>query len=290
MGFGFPEPKGRAVTPAVIGLVLFAAVLHASWNAILRSSADRLWAVAVMSYATTASAVPFVFWLPAPAAASWPYLAASAVLQVGYGVFLAWAYRHGELGQVYPVVRGSVPPLAAAGSFVFAGQRLSGSLMLGVALISAGILGQAFGRNRAAPKSVLLALVTGLFIASYVTVDGIGVRLAGDARAYVAWIFIVYGALTPLTFRLLRGRFAAGVFTREGLKALAGGGVSLVSYGAVVSALALGPLGPIAALRETSIVFSVLIGRLVLREPVTRQRALTCAAVTAGAIVMGWAW
>lgn len=275
------------MTPVVIALVLFAAVLHATWNAVLRGSADRLWAVTIMSYATTLAAAPFAACLPIPQAACWPYIAASAALQVGYSIFLAFAYRHGDLGQVYPIVRGGVPPLVTLGGFLFAGQRLSGPLIAGVLLISSGILGLAVGRDRATPKSVAFALVTSLFVASYVTIDGIGVRLAGDARAYAAWIFLVFGALMPVTYRLMRGRFAERPFTREGLKALAGGLVSLVSYGAVLSALALGPLGPVAALRETSIVFSVLIGRLALREPMTRQRVLTCAAVTIGAIFIG---
>jgi drug/metabolite transporter (DMT)-like permease len=275
------------MTPIVLALVFFAAVLHASWNAVLRSSADRLWAVTVMSYATTLIAAPFALLLPAPAAASWSCLLASAVLQVGYCVFLASAYRHGELGQVYPIVRGSAPPLVTLGAFLFAGQRPSAPALLGVALISAGVLGLALGRGPAARKPIVLALITGVFVAAYVTVDGIGVRRAGNAQAYAAWLFILCGVFTPLAYRLLRGRFPTDLFTREGTKALVGGVVSLLSYGAILSALALGPLGPISALRETSVVFSALIGRLFLQERMTPRRLLACAAVTLGAIAIG---
>lgn len=275
------------MTPVVIALALFAAVLHATWNAVLRSRADQLWAVTVMSFATTVVALPFAAYLPAPQAECWPYLIASALLQVGYSVFLAFAYRYGELGQVYPIVRGSVPLMVTFGGFVFAGQRLSPALLLGVALISIGIMSMAFGRGRATPKSIALALGTGLLIASYVTVDGVGVRLAGDAWAYAAWIFVVYGVLMPVIFRLMRGHFAAGLLTHEGMKAMMGGIISLVGYVAVTWALALGPFAPVSALRETSIAFSILIGRLVLREAVTGQRVVVCATVTIGAVLIG---
>jgi drug/metabolite transporter (DMT)-like permease len=274
------------VTPAVVALVLFAAVLHASWNAVLRSGADRLWAITVMSYATTAVAAPFALILPLPQAPCWPFLIASVLLQTGYSVFLAFAYHHGELGQVYPMVRGGVPLMVTLGGLLFAGERLGPPAILGVLLISTGVVALSFGRGRASPKSIALALGAGAFVAAYVTVDGIGVRRAGDAGAYAAWIFLAFGAAMPLAFRLMRGGFAGGVLSREGLKAVAGGVVSLVSYGAVLLALATGPLGPIAALRETSIVVSVLLGRLALKEALTLRRVLACATVALGAVVI----
>ena len=278
-----------SVTPAVLALVLFAAALHASWNAILRSGADRLWAITVMSYATTAVAAPFAFALPFPHAACWPFLIASAGLQVVYSVLLALAYQHGELGQVYPIVRAGVPLMVTLGGFLFAGQSLSPPLLFGVLLVSAGVTGLVLGRRGGSPKSVAFALATGACVACYVTVDAIGVRRAGDAQSYAAWIFLVFGGLMPVAFRLMRGRFPAGVVTREGMKAMAGGVASVLSYTAVLSALAIGPLGPISALRETSIVFSVLIGRLALREKLTVRRLLACATVTMGAVMIGYA-
>ena len=195
------------MTPAVLALVLFAAVMHASWNAILRSGADRLWAITVMSYATAAVAAPFALGLPFPHAACWPLLVVSALLQVGYSVLLAFAYRHGELGQVYPIVRAGVPLMVTLGGFVFAGQSLSPSLLFGVLLVSTGVMGLALGRRGASSTSIALALGTGVCVASYVTVDAIGVRLAGDAQAYAAWIFVVFGVFMPVSFRLMRGRF-----------------------------------------------------------------------------------
>jgi drug/metabolite transporter (DMT)-like permease len=278
-----------ALTPLVIALGLFAAAVHASWNAILRSRGDRLWAVTIMSYATTAVALPLAILAPLPSFGCWPLLAVSAVLQVAYIVLLAYAYGSGDLGQVYPIIRGAVPPIVALASFVFVGQRLSAALLGGVAIISAGIGLIALGRGRPSATSVGLALSAGAVIAAYVTVDSQGVRAAGNALTYEAWVFIAYGVLTPLTYRLMRGRFAAGLNTRDGMTAAAGGVLSMLSYGAVLAALAAGPAAPIAALRELSIVFSVLLGRFALGETLKPSRIIACVMVTAGVIVIGLA-
>jgi drug/metabolite transporter (DMT)-like permease len=274
------------VSPLVAGLALFAALLHASWNAVLRSGADRLWTITVMGYATTVVAAPIAAFLPVPRHAAWPYLAASSLLQVAYSVLLANAYRFGGLSQVYPVVRGVVPAIVTLAGFVFAGQRPGFLPLVGVALISFGIIGIALGRGRASPQAIGLALATGLVVAAYVIIDGVGARLAGDAQSYVAWIFLIYGAVMPFSFWALRGQFAGALVTREGLKAAAAGLVVFLSYGATVSALALGPIGPVSALRETSVVFSVLIGRLVLREPLSGRRVAACLGVACGAVLI----
>src|SRR5207245_11203873 len=121
-------------------LVLFAAVLHAAWNAVLRSGADRLWSITIMSFAMTLVAIPFASVLALPASPSWPYLILSSCLQVGYSVFLGYAYRHGELGQVYPIVRGSVPLLVTLGGFLFASQQPNALALLGVVLVAFGIM------------------------------------------------------------------------------------------------------------------------------------------------------
>ena len=277
------------MSPTVIGLTLFAAVLHATWNAALRSGVDRLWFITVMSFATTVAAVPFVLLLPLPLPKSWMYVGISAVLQVVYSIFLARAYRYGELGQVYPIVRGSVPLMVSIGGFVLAGQRLSSSALLGVTLICLGIISLASGAARAGAKSVVLALATALLVASYVTADGIGVRVAGSAQSYAAWIFLIYGALMPLAFVLLRRGITVDLRSPETRKALAGGMVSFLSYGAITAALALGKVGPISALRETSIVFSALLGRIVLGEALTPRRILACTVVALGAVCIGYA-
>ncbi|MDR6293370.1 MULTISPECIES: DMT family transporter [Inquilinus] len=275
------------MSAAVIGLALFAAMLHASWNAVLRTGADRLWTVTVMSFAMTAIALPVALALPGPPPSAWPYLILSSSLQVGYSVFLVAAYRSGELGQVYPIVRGSVPLLVTLGGFVLAGQPLSPGAVAGVVLVALGIMSLSLGKGRATTGSIVLALTTGLFIAGYTTVDAIGVREAGNPIVYAAWISLIYGVLLPAAFALIRGKPTLDLRSPETLKALAGGVVSLLAYGAVVAAFALGPVGPISALRETSVVFAALIGRLFLGETLTLRRVGACAVVALGAICLG---
>jgi drug/metabolite transporter (DMT)-like permease len=187
------------------------------------------------------------------------------------------------------MIRGSVPLLVTLGGFALAGQQPSRSALVGIALVSAGIASLSFGRARAGTRTIALALVTALFVASYVTADGIGVRLAGNPQSYAAWIFLTYGALMPVAFFVLRRRLIVDLRTPETLKAMTGGVVSLVSYGAITAALALGELGPVSALRETSIVFSALIGRVVLGEALSLRRILACSVVTLGAVCISYA-
>ena len=274
--------------PAVIGLTLSAAVLHAIWNALLRSGGDRLWSVTVMSFATTAAALPAALLLPTPLPDCWYYIAISAVLQVAYGIFLAYAYRHGELSQVYPVIRGSVPLLVTFGGFLLAGQRLSRVGLLGVLMVSAGIASLALGKDRISTRGLMLALATALFVACYVVADGIGVRLAGNPQSYTAWIFLTYGVLLPPASLWLRRRLRIHIQRGETAKALAGGVLSIGSYGAMIAALSLGKLGPVSALRETSVIFSMLMGRVLLGEPLTRRRILTGTVVAIGAACIGY--
>jgi len=270
----------------VIGLALFAAALHASWNALLRSGADRLWSLVVMSLATTVVALPFAVALPVPHAASWTWLAFSAVVQVAYSFVLINTYRQGDFSEIYPVVRGSVPLLVTLGGVAFARQHPNAASLFGVCLVSFGIMSLAAGGRRASRRALALALATGLTVAIYVTADAVGVRLSGDAQSYAAWVFLIYGALLLATYLALRRRLVVDPRSPETLKALASGVVSLVSYGAVISALALAPAGPVAALRECSIVFAVLIGRLFLRERLSPRRLLACGAVALGAVCL----
>jgi drug/metabolite transporter (DMT)-like permease len=271
------------MSPTVIGLALFAAALHATWNAALRTGADRLRAVTVMSLATTLVAIPFAILLPAPRAAAWPYLTLSSCLQVGYSIFLVLAYQRGELGQVYPIVRGSVPLLVTLGGFLFAEQQPTAPQLIGVVLVALGVVSLSIGKQRAPMQPVLLALATALIIASYATTDAVGVHRAGNPLAYATWLFLIYGALMPTAFVAIRGTLRLDIRSAETLKALAGGVVSLMAYGAVVSAFALGPAGPISALRETSVIFAAVIGRAFLNEALTIRRVFACIVVGLGA-------
>ena len=241
-----------------------------------------------MSVSGTVLAPALVSFLPFPAVPAWPYVALSAILQVGYSVFLVSAYRHGDLSQVYPVVRGSVPVLVTLGGFLFAGEHLGIVQVAGVGLVATGLISLSRGRRRLPVASLLFTVATGVLIACYVTCDAVGVRLAGSSGAYMAWVLLLYGALLPATFVAARGPPTVDVRSPATWAALAGGLVAMAAYGLVVAALASGPAGPVTALRETSVVFAVLIGRLFLGEPLTAPRLVACVVVAVGATCLGY--
>ncbi len=287
---GAALPRGMfrsSMSTFVVMLALCAAILHAGWNAFLRSGADRFWTMTVMTLAMTIVAIPVALVLPWPAQASWPYLAASALFQLVYGLLLVAAYRHGELGQVYPIIRGSAPLLVTFAGFVFMGQVLLPLTMAGVMLVVIGIMLLSLGRGRATASSMAFALATGVSIAGYSTVDAAGIQLSGHTGAYITWVFLLPGPLMVIAFMVMRGGLSIDFKARETWKASAGGMVSLLSYGAVLIAYSMAPAGPVSALRETSVVFAVLIGYFFLGESLSAKRIAACVVVAAGAILIG---
>jgi drug/metabolite transporter (DMT)-like permease len=271
----------------IVSLVLFAALLHASWNALLRGGADRLWSMTIMCIAIAVTCVVAAAFMVPPAAASWGYAVLSAVLHVGYNLFLVRSYRVGDLGQVYPISRGSSPALIALGAAVFAGESIAPGVLLGIALVSGGIISLAFRGRKLSVPSLPYALGTGCFIAAYSVVDGIGARLSGAPLAYTVWMCALWGVMMPMVYIGLRD--ARSLFSvRPGIfSAAAGGLVSLLAYGIVIYAMNEAPLGAVSALRETSVLFAALIGSIFLGEKLTTRRILACAVIVCGTIIIG---
>jgi drug/metabolite transporter (DMT)-like permease len=273
------------VTPLLLTVVLGAAILHAAWNAMLRSGSDRLWTMTVMCVVVALAcllAVPFV---APPLRASWPYVVLSGVLHVGYCVFLVRAYRTGDFVQSYPIARGSSPLLVTLGAALFAQERLSLGTTAGVVLVALGIMALAFEGGRFNVANVPSALLTGCFIGAYSVADGIGVRLAGSLFGYTVWMSLIWGGGMPLVYLLWRGRHGVRRPLPEVASAALGGLISLLAYGLVLWAMERAPLGPVSALRETSVVFAALIGWLFMRQPLGPRRALACLVIAVGA---GW--
>ncbi|MBB5275528.1 drug/metabolite transporter (DMT)-like permease [Rhizobium rosettiformans] len=272
------------MSAVAVGLALVAAILHASWNAFLRTGADRLWSITVMSLTGSIITLPLLFLVPVPGAAAWPYILLSSGLQVGYSLFLVAAYRQGQLGQVYPIVRGTVPLLVTLGGFLFFGEVLGPWQTLGVLLIATGIMSLSLGKTRAATSSILFALTTGLIIACYSTVDSRGVKLVELPVAYALWVLFLFGIMITFAFGVTRRGLAIDLQSPLTWKAAGGGVVAMLAYGLVVVAYAYAPAGLVTAVRETSVVFAVLIGALMLGEPLTVRRLLACVVVAGGAI------
>jgi drug/metabolite transporter (DMT)-like permease len=269
------------VTLAVLG----AALLHASWNVLLKSGDDKeleTISIAVGSGLLGLVAVPFV---PAPASASWPWLAGSALVHILYFVFLAGAYRWGELSYTYPVMRGGGPMIVALVGAVALGEILPFKETAGVVLICAGILAFASGRHD--PRATGFALANAVVIASYTLIDGQGARVSGAPVSYTLWFFAANG-LVILLYGFARGRAAAmGTYVRtKWPRALVGGALALGAYGIAIWAMTLAPIALVAVLRETAVIFAALLSAVFLREKLTRRRLVATGAVMLGLIVL----
>lgn len=271
----------------IILLVLLAALLHACWNALVKTGQDPVLTVALVSgVAMTICAVilPFV---EVPPRAAWPYLALGVVTHNGFKIFLLLSYRGGDLSRAYPLARGSAPLVVALFSGAVAGEWLTLHEWASVALICAGLFALAFeqGLPRGNQgRTVLYALLCGTFIGAYTLIDGVGVRIGGDAISYTAWLFFLDGIPMLAGGLWLRRRILRSQLTSRMVPGLLAGSLSLLAYFVVVWALRHGTMAPIAALRETGVLFAALIGRLVLKEQFGRWRMAAALAVTTGVI------
>ncbi len=273
----------------VFCLVLLAAVLHATWNALVKAGGDRLVTIALVMITAGVPALLALPFLPFPAAAAWPYLIASVAIHLVYFLALVYAYEHGDLSQVYPIARGTAPMLVALGAWLLAGEALSPYEVTGVLVVSAGIISLAWRRGVRPPqeaKAIGFALLTALTIGTYSVSDGLGVRAAGNAFSYIAWLFFISGIpifLIALWRRRGRVRAVFGPALRPGI---GGGIVAGTAYGFVIWAMSVAPMAHIVALRETSVLIAAAIGTLVLKEPFGRHRIAAAAVIASGAVLL----
>lgn len=267
-------------------LVLVAALLHAVWNALVKSSGDApilpVAMVAAVCVLIGLSVVPF---LAPPHPDSWPPLALSIVLHQLYFVMLAQSYRFGDLGQVYPLARGSAPLLVAAGAFVVAGEALPPIAIGAVVLISFGILSLTFERgfpNGRDLHPVLYALATACLIAAYTVVDGIGVRASKAPVAYTMWLLFLEGWPLLLYVLIVRHAEFRSYLRTHWVAGTSAGAIAAAAYTIVLFALAHGAMAQVSALRETSVIFAAVIGAMLLKEGFGRRRMAAAAVVTTG--------
>lgn len=271
---------------AVFGIVLFAAALHATWNAIVKGSTDKLLTTVLVTGAAGLVAIVALPWIRQPAAASWPFILASSLLQVLYFVLVARTYQVADMSLTYPLMRGTAPILVALVSAFGLDATLTARMCIGVAVICLGILSMALGARGKDRRGVTLALINAVVIAGYTLVDGIGVRRSGAPAAYTLWIFLV-GAV-PLAAWALRARRAAlAQYLRTNWHfGLIGGIGTVASYGLALWAMSLAPIAVVAALRETSIVFGTVISGVVLGERIGPARYAAACTIALGAAVL----
>ncbi len=280
------------LTWAIVAAVLLGALLHAGWNALVKSSTDKALDSAVMNLAGCVLAVPLVAIAGFPPAAAWPCIAGSMLIHIGYYTALAGAYKHGDLGLTYPLMRGVAPLLVALSASLTVGEQLSALSWAGVAGICGGVLVLGLSAHAfTQPKAVAFALVNAVFIAMYTVVDAWGVRLAvqggGTALQYVALLFMLNGLPFGLVVLHRRGFARAWPYARgRAPLAALGAAASLVSYGIALWAMTRAPVATVAALRETSVLFAVLLGVLFLGESFTVRRVAGTAAILAGVLAL----
>lgn len=282
-------PTAGSLDLAVTGAVLLAAVLHATWNALAHWIKDQLVGFVLIGVAYTACSAVLLPLVAAPARDSWPFLLASVVLHVAYNLALQQSYRVGEFNQVYPLGRGTSPLLVAAAAVLVLGEHLTVVQLLGVIVVSGGLASLVFVGGRPGPKdrpAIVAALGTGLAIAAYTVVDGVGVRRSGSVGGYAACLFVLQGPVIPLVALRRRGRVLLRQLRPHAGVGLACGVMSLAAYGLVLWAQTRGALAAVAALRETSVIVGAGIGAVFLHERFGRPRLIATVFVATGIILL----
>ena len=269
--------------------VLLGAALHASWNALVKSGSDPFLDTVLVATGVTAVAAMALPFMPLPDSGSWPFLIASALTHVGYYGLLVFAYRGGDLSLVYPIMRGSAPALTTLAAAVLLSEWPSWGGWAGVLLVSGGVLLLAADSSRSKDfrlAPVVFALLNAGVIVGYTLVDGVGARLSGNAFSYTGWMLMLAGVFFFfVSIGFGRGRMIHHIL-RQWKKGIKGGVCTLVSYSLALWAMTHAPIAPVAALRETSIIFGVILAVIFLKERIRPLRYMSIIVVALGVIVI----
>ena len=269
--------------------VILAAFLHAVWNAMVKNEDNKYLAVTAIVLGHVPASIFIILLTPAPSVESIPFIILSALLHIGYEWYLLSAYRFGDLIKVYPIARGTAPILVAIVSLIFLGVVLSNFEILSIFIISLGILSLSFQgakgfKNRSA---VIYALVTGFFIMGYSITDGYGARVSNSFLSYMGWSFILNATIFPIILKINNKSEVITKTFKEGKKIFfIGGTLSYIVYGIVVWGFTQAPIALVAALRETSIIFALLIGIFFLKEKFTFLKAIATFIIFFGVVLL----
>ena len=272
--------------PHVFFAVLLAAACHAGWNALIKFGLEPFTTTALITVAAGIVAIPLVPVFGLPSAAAWPWVAASVVLHLGYYIGLTEAYRTGDMGQVYPIARGSAPLMTAVVSTSVLGEHVGLLGWLGIVVLAFGIFMMSLrgGRNIAKMdrRAVGFALFTAVTICGYSIVDGTGARISGNAHAYTVALFICDGLSMAVFAYARRGSTISDALLRNWKPAFAGGALSLIAYWIAIWAMTVAPIAMVAALRETSVLFGAAIAVVFLKEPLRATRVAAAVLIVLG--------
>jgi drug/metabolite transporter (DMT)-like permease len=275
-----------SLSVAVTFAVLAAAVTHAVWNAIAHGIKDQTLAFALIGVGGIAVGIPLVIVAAMPHADCWPYLLGSVAIHIFYNLLLMQCYRLGEFSQVYPLARGTSPLVVSILAAIFIHEHLGLPQIAGVLVVSVGLAALVLAGRRPGRAAFAAAVGTGLTIAAYTTVDGVGVRLSGSPVGYIGWLMVLESLCVPMFAVFRRRDVLLKQPKRILLAGLSAGALSVLAYGLVLWAQTRGALAPIAALRETSVIFGAIIGTLVFREPFGRTRIAATVLVATGIVLL----
>ncbi len=280
------------MTTTVFLVVIAAALLHALWNALLKSGDDKFVGMCAVMLGQAPLAILAALVCPLPRMESLPYLLVGVILHLGYQIFLTLAYRIGDLSQVYPIARGVAPLIVAAVSVGALGVALSLPEIAGIAMIGIGIISLALVRRQSGqrnPAAAILALITGCFIAAYSLVDGMGARVSGSPIGFYGWLALGSSIGFAMAMLLWRPEVVRVALATQKRRGLLGGSASFVAFAMIMWAFTQAPIALVTALRETSIVFALLLGVFILRERLDLAKVISTVLTLAGAALLRFA-
>lgn len=276
------------MTLGVLVAVLFAAVLHASWNAIIKFGDDKFQGMVLLSVAHGFIGLAMIVVSPLPTMAAIPWLAASVALHLWYKFFLSSAYERGDLSRVYPIARGAAPMMVLIISGLFLSDVITGREVTGIIAVGVGILVLARGVFTNGETVALLpfALASAVGTAGYSIADGLGAREYGDPTGYLGWLFLIDAVLFTLWGVQRRGMAVFPKETKVWVLGFAAGVISILAYWIAVWAMTQAPIALVVALRETSVIFAVLIGILFFGEKADRGKVIATTIILGGILFM----
>lgn len=275
------------MSPVVFIAVLSAALLHAGWNAVIKTGGDKQAGMFLLTLGHAAIGAVVVSFRPLPAAEVWPWIIASGAIHMAYQLFLGFAYQHGDLSRVYPIARGSAPLMVTLVGLFVLSDTVSGREYAGIFILGLGILAMAHGvfSSGESRRLVPYALGSATATAGYSLVDGMGARLSGDPVTYVGWLLILSAVFYTPVILVLRGPGLVRIKPRGWVMGLVAAAASYTAYAIVVWAMTKAPIALVTALRETSVMFAVLLGWLLFGERMNRGKAVAAALIVAGAVL-----
>ena len=274
---------------SVFLVVLLAALLHASWNALVKSHKDKFLGLAAIVFGSVPWALILILYVPFPSDKAIPYIVLSAIIHNGYYWFLLSAYRFGDYTVVYPISRGSGTILVATVSLILFGVTLTNFELLGIFIVCLGIFSLSFQNSGELKKhkGIIYSLITGVFIMSYSLTDGYGARISGSFLSYMAWLFPLEAILFLILLTIMKQREIINRISKHGkFTFFVGGSISTLVYITIVWGFTKAPIPIITALRETSIIFALLIGALLLNEKFTLLKTFAVLSIFFGVILL----